>query len=152
MSRTPPPMLAKAAEPVAGRTPSRSPQAPSQLLPAEARPEDVLERLHELIENDQIGTARQLVAEAAHRFPQHGRIRLAKRILNDGKAIPDPYVQPTVAAESDWLDNPPQEARGKWVALIGSELVGMADSVEGLMKSLASKNLELIPLVHHVAP
>jgi len=151
MSRNPtsPPMLAKTTDVSGAQSRPRSPQ--SGLVPPDASPEDVFESLSKLLEEGHIGAARRLTAEAGRRFPDHDRIRLAKRVLNDGVATPDPYVQPTAAAESEWLDHPPEEARGKWVALIGGELVGMADTVDELMESLASKDLKLIPLVHHLA-
>ncbi len=116
------------------------------------RPEGVFERLRQLLEEGQIGEARRLTAEAVHRFPQHPRIRLAKRVLNDGRATANPWIQDTAAAEIAWLDDPPAVARGKWVALIGGELVGMADSAEELVDSLAAKNLSQLPVVQYVAP
>ncbi len=136
----PPPMMARAAE------------APtSSAVPSPARPAEILDHVRRLIGDGQVGTARRLLAAAARRFPDHPGIRLAKRILGKGKATPNPFVQPTAAAESEWLDNPPDQARGKWVALIGSELIDMADSVEELMASLKSRNLRQLPLVHHLA-
>lgn len=149
MSRTPPPIQAKQAEPSgSGISP---PDLPARILPPKARPKDVFERLAQLIADGRIGAARRLIAEAVRCFPDHRRIRLAERVLNGGEATPDSYAQPTAAAESEWLDNPPDDARGKWVALIGSELVGMADSVDELMQSLGAKQLKRIPLVHHLA-
>ncbi len=142
-------MLAKQAEPSgSGASPADS-GAPT--LSPKTSHEEVFDRLSRLVADGRIGTARRLIAQARRRFPDHPRIRLAERVLNGGKATPDPYVQPTAAAESEWLDNPPDDARGKWVALIGSELVAMADSVDELMQSLASKKLKMIPLVHHLA-
>ncbi len=149
MNRTPPPMQAKQAE-TSGSGISL-PKSQARILSPKARSEDVFERLAQLIADGRIGAARRLIAEAVCCFPNHDRIRLAERVLNGGKATPDPYAQPTAAAESEWLDNPPDDARGKWVALIGSELVGIADSADALMQSLATKKLKRIPLVHHLA-
>ena len=108
--------------------------------------------LRSLIEKDQITQARTLALEAARRFPDDDKIRLAKRILAGGKAAPNPYAQPTATAEIEWLKNPPEETRGKWVALIGSALVGMADSAEELRQSLKTKKFDQFPLVQYVAP
>ncbi len=134
------PMIARSAEAVTSSLPPRS-----------LRPQEVLDRLRVLIEDGQIGAARRLTEEAAGRFPNYRAIRLARRILAPGTATSNPFVQATAAAESEWLDNPPDEARGKWVALIGSELVAMADSVEDLMESLKSRNPQKLPLVHRLA-
>jgi hypothetical protein len=149
---TPLPMLAKTAEPFTSRILPRDPSPKEAILPPEADPEAAFELLRRLIEDGQIATARRLTVEAARRFPDHDRIRLARHILNDAKATPDPYVQPTAGAEIEWLKEPPEEARGKWVALIGSEVVSMADSADELMTTLRSKNLEHLPVVQYVAP
>lgn len=117
---------------------------------AAAAPRDVLDRLRQLVEDGQIGAARRLTQEAVRRFPDDPSMQLAKRVLAKGEPSPVPYVQPTAAAEYEWLDRPPEEARGKWVALIGSELVAMADSVDELMKLLRSRKLSRFPLVHHL--
>ncbi len=153
-NRPSPPVLARPAATSVSRKSSRA-AAPGgsakALLPSKARPEDVFARLRCLIEEDQISRARKLTIEAARRFPDHEEIRLAKRILADGRATPNPYAQPTATAEIQWLEDPPEEARGKWVALIG-DLVGVADSVEELKQSLDSRKFEQFPLVQYVAP
>ncbi len=152
MSRTHSPMLARTADPSASRVTLRRWRTEEGLLPPDACPEDVFGLLRVLIESDQIGQARRLILEAVRRFPGDDKIRLAKHILNDGKATPNPYVQPTATAEIEWLRNPPAEARGKWVALIGSELVGMADSAEELRQALEARKFDQYPVVQHLAP
>ncbi len=42
----------------------------------DARPEDVLERLRQLVAEDRLTAVRQLTVEAAQRFPDHGKIQL----------------------------------------------------------------------------
>ena len=117
-----------------------------------ASPEEILKRVRQLITDEQINAARQLVADALRRFPDHAEIQLARGVLAEGEPSPNPFVQPTASAEIEWLKDPPREARGKWIALIGSKLVGMADSAEELMASLRSRKLEQLPVVQYVAP
>lgn len=52
--------------------------------------------------------------------------------------------------EFEWLRNPPESARGKWVALIGSEMVAMGEALAEVMESLKTMNLPKTPLVHRV--
>ncbi len=148
-------MLARSEELSASQGTSKSPQlarSGEKLLLPDARPEDVFALLRSLIETDQINRARRLTREAAERFPGNDKIRLAKRILADAKATPNRYAQPTATAEIEWLANPPEEARGKWVALIGSDLVGTADSADELRRSLRGRSFEHYPVVQHLAP
>ena len=148
-SHDPESMQAKAGP--AGSSAATKPSGRKTSPRSDPRPEDVFARLHRLIAAGKVGAARRLVVEAARRFPRHPRIRLAKRILSDGKATANPWSQETAAAEIAWLDDPPAEARGKWVALIGAELIGMADSAEALVESLAGKKLNQLPVVQYVA-
>ena len=121
------------------------------LLAPGADPEGVLERIRSLIDDDQVSTARRLALEAAAQFPRHAKIRNVKRILNDGRSTPSSEgPEPGSREELEWLSDPPEMARGKWVALIGSELVGLADTLADLMESLSSRSLPRKPLVHHL--
>ncbi len=146
------PRLAKSADSSALAQGTWSSRRERTLLSRSARPEEVFDRLRQLIEEGRITEARRLTVEAARRFPDHPRVRLAKRVLNDGKATSNPWVQPTATAEIAWLDDPPDEARGKWVALIGGELVGIADSAKKLVESLALKDHRQLPVVQYIAP
>ncbi len=126
-------------------------KATDQGVSPDARPEDVLERLRQLVAEDRLIAVRQLSVEAAHWFPEHGKIQLARRVFSEAEATPNPFVQPTTAAEIEWLNNPPEETRGKWVALVGSELVGLAETLEDLVKKIAGKNLQQLPVVQQIA-
>lgn len=114
-------------------------------------PGAVLGRLREFVEAGQLNAARRLTEEASRRFPDHDEIQRARHILRAAEATPNPFAQPTTAAEIEWLDNPPAEARGNWVALVGSELVGMAETLAELMNQLKTKNLQRLPLVQRLA-
>lgn len=150
--KTPPPMQALPAEAAVSRASGRTTAARPRRLPTDARPEDVLELVRRYVGKDQIGKARQLLAKAARRFPDHPQIRSANRVLAEARATPNPFVQATASAEIEWLREPPVETRGKWVALIGSKLVGMADSAEELMEALRPKRFEQLPVVQYIAP
>ncbi len=144
------PMQAKSATAV-GSGVARSSRAAVTKLAATAVPEDVLDLLRQLVAEDQIGAARRLLIEADRRFPNDSKIQLARQVLAEGEPSPNTFVQPTVSAEIEWLRQPPQEARGKWIALIGSELVGMADTAEELMAALRSEHFEQLPVVQYIA-
>lgn len=150
----PSPILARPARPSSTQGSTKSGKISSSgevLLPPGAQPGDFFKLLRNLIEADQIHQARRLIHEAVRRFPSDREVRRAKTILVDGKAKPNPYSQPTATAEIQWLANPPEEARGKWVALIGREVVGMADSVEELRESLSTQTFDQFPVVQHLA-
>ena len=132
-------------------TPVASSQEVGIAIDDEMSPEAVLERLRQLVAEGQLTAVRQLAVDAARRFPDHDEIQLARRIFSEAEATPNPFVQPTTAAEIEWLNDPPEETRGKWVALVGSELVGLAETLADLVKQLEEKDLQQLPLVQQIA-
>lgn len=149
-----PPMLAKATEPATSpRSVDAQGGAADQVgLRTVNGPEEVLDTLRQFLEIGQLPAARRLLAAAVDRYPEYAEIQKARRILDQREATPNPMVEPTTSDEIEWLQSPPESARGKWVALIGRQVVGMAHSARELKKILQSKDLPQKPLIHHIAP
>ena len=84
-------------------------------------------------------------------FPEHEGLRSAHRVLNSptGPAGTAP-AEPVTDQELDWLRDPPESVRGKWVALSGSELVAVAEKLMDLVKVLRLRKLNQRALVHRV--
>ncbi|MCP4546635.1 MAG: hypothetical protein GY835_09250 [bacterium] len=120
------------------------------MLPSNVEPEAVLDTIRRLIEDDQVATARRAVAEAARRFPEDPEIRKAKRVLNDGRSTSCAEVEPRTREEFEWLSNPPAWARGKWIGLVGRQVVVMADTMEELIAAVKARSFPQKPLLHHL--
>ncbi len=114
--------------------------------------DEILEAVHELIGIGRLKTARGLVESALQRFPDQPELGRLSRFLALREARSNLLVEPSTGQEVDWLTDPPESARGRWVALIGRQVVAMADSARELKKALGSLDLEQNPLVHRVAP
>ncbi len=74
---------------------------------------------------------------------------------SDGGSRPEATVgsrgnEPSTDEEFEWLRSPPQWARGKWVALLGSEAIASADTLAELVEALKPMELPRQPLVHHI--
>jgi hypothetical protein len=96
--------------------------------------------------------ARPTACPAPEAAPGAGAyLQAAKRILDSGG---NPTLRPARGAgtsqELDWLRDPPQWARGKWVALAGREAVASAETLPDLVERLDSMELPKEPLVHRV--
>jgi len=117
-------------------------------VPPDADPDAVVDEILSLMSNERFQSARRLAAAALARFPTHARVRRASAVFdNRGKAHVSPIgPQPSADEEFEWMRNPPEWARGKWVALVGSEAVATADTLDGLMKALQSQKLPKKPL------
>ncbi len=104
-----------------------------------------------LLSEERFQEARRIALQAAARFPKHPRLRTARRIFNNRKkATRRPGNEPSRKEEFAWLSHPPESARGKWVALLGSELIGAAESLEDLMSLVRAKELPNPALVHFI--
>lgn len=113
---------------------------------------EVLDTVQDLLAIGRLKTARSLVERALRRFPDQPELGRLSRFLALREAKSNPLVEPSTSEEIDWLTDPPENARGRWVALIGRQVVAMADSARELKKTLRSLDLARSPLVHRVAP
>ena len=122
------------------------------LLAEEVGPDAAVDKILELLSEDRYQTARKTAAEAVDRFPDHSRVQEAWGIFDvGGKAtVAADGPQPSRRPEFDWLRHAPEALRGHWVALVGSELVGSAATLEELTKSLNGRVFSRTPLVHRV--
>lgn len=138
-------MRTDASTSIPGETPERQGQADGHV-------DEVLGAIRELLAIGRLTTARRLVERELGRFPDHAELGKLRRLLDLRKAKPSPLVEPSTSDEIEWLNDPPESARGHWVALIGREVVAMADSFRELKEALRSRDLAQEPLIHRVAP
>lgn len=138
----------------AGRRTSagRSDTAPSLDLDSDSPADEILQTVRELLAIGRLTTARGLVARGLRRFPDHAELSKLSSFLDLREAQSNPLVEPSTSDEIDWLTDPPESARGRWVALIGRQVVAVADSARELKEALRSLDLAQRPLVHRVAP
>jgi len=149
-----PPIVAKEAESVPQSSP-RQPEARRKDepgLPPDVDADTAAKRILALLEKDLYLPARDLATEAIARFPDHPRLKLIWRVFdNRGKSwIAPGGPEPSTDEEFEWLRHPPEWARGKWVALVGSEAVAVGDTLKEVAESVRSQNLPKRPLVHRI--
>lgn len=114
-------------------------------------PDAVLAFIREHIREGRIVQARETAAEGLRLFPDHAALANADRILAVGKATPSRGTEPSTDEEFEWLRDPPAWAHGKWVALVGSKAVAVADTLAEVMDTIRASDLPKKPLVHHIA-
>ena len=118
----------------------------------DADPDKVVEQILARLGKGLYLPARDLAREAAARFPGHARLqKLWWSFDNRGKSWVAPGgPEPSRAKEFEWLRHPPEWARGKWVALVGSEAVAVGETLREVAESVRSQNLSRRPLVHRI--
>ncbi len=105
----------------------------------------LLDEIRELLRDGDIYDARRLAAEAARKHPDHPGLRRIHELLNVGRSRRRPATGRSLREELEQLRDPPDELRGKWVAVLGHEIVGIADSLKELVARLPP-HLEQTPL------
>jgi len=142
-SKSPNPIMARPPEPAASTARAVSSSVRSQAAL-------VLDEIAAQLSRGRFRRAQQLAREAAARFPRHAEVNRMNRGLNRWTATTRPTDEPDRTEELAWLRHPPESARGKWVALLGREMVASAETLAEVMRRLESLNLPTVPLVHRV--
>ncbi len=109
-----------------------------------------LNEIRRLLRDGEVHEARRLAAEAIKVLPDHSDLRRIHELLNVGRSRRLPATGGSIREELEQLRDPPDEFRGKWVAVVGREIVGVADSLKELMARLPS-GLEPAPLAVQIA-
>ena len=117
-----------------------------------ANPEELAAQVRAYLSRDLYLPAREAAAQAVRRFPEHPEIQKLWRVFdNRGKSwVVEGETEPSTDDEFEWLRKAPDWARGKWVALIGREVVAMADSLKEVVDTISGLDLQRRPLVHRV--
>ncbi len=115
-----------------------------------ATPAALLADVRRLLRDGEVHDARRLAAEAVAEYPAHPGLRRTHEILNVGRSHSRPASGRSTRDELKWLRDPPDEYRGKWVAVIGRELVATADSLKELVARFPA-DLEQTPLAVQIA-
>ncbi len=101
------------------------PRIEKELLPRDTGLDAVVDEVLALLSAERYRSARRLAAAALEKYPEHTRVERAWSIFdNRGKVRavsrgPEPKSR---QEELRWLNDPPESARGKWVALLGGEV------------------------------
>lgn len=109
------------------------------------RPLSVEEEVRVLLEEGRISDASKLVETAGDQLPESLREIFAPPRI---RRVDERGVDRT--PEFNWLKaNGPAHA-GKWVALVGDDLVGCEDVLEELLAKLDQRRFNRRPLLHHL--
>ena len=101
-------------------------------------PRSYRERIRELVEQDRVGAARALLAEALE-LGDHGEdLSHWQSVLAPAKAVPQVGGELDIdrTADFEWLKTQSKPYRGEWVALFQGELLAHNPTLQGILKDL----------------
>ena len=109
------------------------------------------ERIRDLVEQDRVGAARALLAEALEKGDHGEDLSRWREILAPArvrKSTKEPDFDRS--SEIHWLAQHGSEYQGQWVALLGSELLAHSKSLEEVVMALEKNMPSRRPLLHYI--
>jgi hypothetical protein len=92
-----------------------------------------------------------VAAEGIARYPTHSDLQRLAQVLAPPKVVDSSlkgYKEPDRSREFAWLREQAHAYRGKWVAVLGDQLVATADTLGDLLQQVQQARLTEHPLVH----
>ena len=123
---------------------------PTSMLNQDEEPGAIVKRIRQLLGEGQLQDARSLVNQALQTYPNEPELLRIQRLITPGRVTSMADCYPDRKTEFNWIACNRVKHRGKWVALIGEQVIAMEDDAEALMQALKHQDLSTSPLVHHL--
>ncbi len=104
-------------------------------------PAIVAAQVRQLLGEGQLQTARGLIAEALENHPIHAELLSLQHVIMLGRVEHKPDRYPNRQTELDWIDLNRNRYQGKWVALVGKQVVAIEDDAKVLLNKLKQRFL-----------
>lgn len=125
----------------------------SSTLLSTASPFVMLANAKRLLSQERVKDARDLLVDAAVRYPDDEQIADLLRAISPGRVEQKEGTMPDRKREVAWIRGNGQHYRGKWVAVLGDELVAVADDLKSLVADVNELGkLPTPPLIQRIVP
>lgn len=104
-------------------------------------------RIRSLLMEGRILEAKSLLQTAGDLVPVESKLR---EVLSPARVTRSARTDVDRSPEFGWLNRHEAEYQGKWVALVGEDLVASSDTLKELLAELAQQRFERKPLIHHL--
>lgn len=108
---------------------------------------DIEQQIRDLLAEGQIWKAQELLKSAGDDAPIDPKLR---KVLSPPRVRESDLKDFDRSAEFHWLKTNWDEYQGKWVALLGEDLLASSDSLKELLARLEELHPERRPLIHHL--
>lgn len=103
----------------------------------------------QLLEHEHITSARMVLERAIGRYPQDERLRRLYHTIAPGRVVRRDIHYRDRVMEAAWIQAHRAQYRGKWVALLGEQVLGIADNLQTVLRCVRKHHLDEPPLIHH---
>ncbi len=109
------------------------------------------ERIRELVEQDRVGAARKLVAEALENGEHDEDLLQWQRVLAPARFLGlSNELDPDRTPEMRWVAAHREEYRGQWVAVAGDRLVAHSEDIQEVYSAAKAVTLNRRPLLLYI--
>lgn len=109
------------------------------------------ERIRDLVEQDYVGGARKLLAEALEKGDHGEDLSGWQRVLAPAKILKVGGPRDIDRTpDFDWLKQHWEDYRGQWVALLGGKLLAHSKSLKDVLAALKKDETPHPALLHHI--
>ncbi|HEX9945514.1 MAG TPA: DUF5678 domain-containing protein [Thermoanaerobaculia bacterium] len=111
------------------------------------------ERIRELVEQDRVGGARALLAEALEKGDHDENLSYWQSVLAPAEILgTSPELDPDRTPEFEWLAAHGKGYRGQWVALAEDRLLAHSQVLDEVLSALKTMKPSRRPLLHYIQP
>lgn len=109
------------------------------------------ERIRELVEQDRVGAARKLLAEALENGEHDEELLQWQRVLAPARFLGfSNELDPDRTPEMNWVAAHREEYRGQWVAVAEDRLVAHSEDIQEVYSAVKSVKLNRRPLLLYI--
>lgn len=109
---------------------------------------EVIERVKDLLGYGRLKAALQLLEQALQKYPTNERLLKLHWAVSPGKVERVDVRYSSRDEEVAWIKANQAKYQGKWVVLLGSRVLGMADDLKTAMRMAEEQQYEGTPLIH----
>jgi hypothetical protein len=107
-------------------------------------------RIQKLVKEDRVDGARKLVEEALQENPVDPTLLRWKEVLAPGRVFGRRPVNLEGTTEQKWFASHTGPYKGRWVAVLGEELLAHAPTLQELSAKLKDLSPKSLPVIHHI--
>ena len=110
----------------------------------------IAQNIRSLLGGGQLKTAQAVLEKALLAHPGNAELLRIRDVIAPGCITSVPGNSPNIKAELDWIAHHREQYHGKWVALIGKQVIAIEDDTKELLSKLKDKNISESPFVYHL--
>ena len=103
-----------------------------------------------LLEEGRVTMAREILQRILQQYPADEKLLHFYNAIAPGKVVRTNMHYSDRSLEMDWIRVNSSVYRGKWVALLGANIVAIGDDLKSVLRMVQEQQPHATPLIHHM--